>query len=695
MISAEGGGAINAGASVALYAGCAAICLLLALLIPLMGRGRGALPATGAAAMTGAWAASVAAAPAMPLSGLSGSLEVLRSALWFVVLLGLAWRFAGPRGRPLARRFAAAGALVTAIALAASMPVAQGILDAPSFGSLAIIARISLSLLVVLLAENLYRNTSEAARWHVNLPCIVLGGLAAFDLLLFAEAAMSRSFTPAILDARAVLTGLSMPLLLVAAVRDRRIRRDPPVSREVVFHGATLLLAGGFLLLVGAAAELLRHIDPAWSTAAQASILAAAVMAIGVAATTGSARSRLRRLVVDHFFTARYDYRREWLRCVATLAGRADEAPATLRAIRAIADAVDSPGGALFLREADGGRLACVATWNGPDCAMALAEDHALVDALKDGAWIAEFAGDGAPQDLSLAFGRIWLAVPLPLHGADRGLFGVVLLWPPRAPFATDREVFDLLRTLGREVAMFLAERRAAETLAEQRRLEDYAKRFAFVAHDVKTVASQLRLLLANAEENIADPEFQRDMLVTVRASAGRIDSLIARLRQPEAPVQAREAPEPCAPGARLRALVAARPRPVRLDEDAGALGTIAMDPERFDTAIMHLLNNAEEASEGAEPVRIRVRQQGNRVVIDITDRGQGMTPEFIRDELFRPFGTAKPDGTGIGAWQARDLLRAAGGDLVVLSHLGAGTTMRVTLPILSGTSQRLQEDRA
>jgi signal transduction histidine kinase len=133
----------------------------------------------------------------------------------------------------------------------------------------------------------------------------------------------------------------------------------------------------------------------------------------------------------------------------------------------------------------------------------------------------------------------------------------------------------------------------------------------------------------------------------------------------------------------------------VRIEEDAAAGVCVAMPAERFDTAILHLLNNAEEACEGSDPVRIRLRQQGGRVVIDITDRGRGMTPEFIRDELFRPFGTAKPDGTGIGAWQARELLRTAGGDLVVLSHLGAGTTMRLTLPIDSGVPQRLQEDRA
>ena len=57
------------------------------------------------------------------------------------------------------------------------------------------------------------------------------------------------------------------------------------------------------------------------------------------------------------------------------------------------------------------------------------------------------------------------------------------------------------------------------------------------------------------------------------------------------------------------------------------------------------------------------------------------MTPEFIRDELFRPFASTKGGGHGIGAYQARELLREAGGDLLVLSRPDAGTTMRLLLP--------------
>ena len=64
------------------------------------------------------------------------------------------------------------------------------------------------------------------------------------------------------------------------------------------------------------------------------------------------------------------------------------------------------------------------------------------------------------------------------------------------------------------------------------------------------------------------------------------------------------------------------------------------------------------------------------------------MTPEFIRDELFQPFASTKSGGHGIGAFQARELLREAGGDLLVLSRAGyGGTTMRLLLPAVSAAA--------
>jgi len=687
-------------ASSGLHAAAALFCLGWAVVILVAGHGRvvaGLAAAAGAAAL---WLTAVSLDPTQPFDGLAGMAEVLRSAAWFALLLALYRRAGGTRVAGTVLRFGLAGAMLVAVALVALLPAVAGGIMLPSLGSPSLLARLGLAIATVLLAENLYRNADEAARWHVNLPCIAIATLSIIDVLLYADAVLGRSFSAAMLDARAVLTALAMPLLAVAAGRSRRLRRPLQLSREVAFHGATLVVAGTFLLGIGAAGEVLRQLGADWSRAVQISLAAAVVMGLAVAAASQSVRSRIRRSVIDHFFAARYDYRREWLRCVDTLSGgEAGEEgmDAPLRAIRAIADPADSPAGVLLLRDplerghTPAGSAAPVTyrwggSWNMREVpSLALAPDHPLITGLREGAWVATLEG-AAPHDIAAAFGPLWLAVPLWHH--REGLVGLVLLGPPRAPFPLDVETFDLLRTLGQEVAMFLAERRAAERLVDQRQLQDYAKRFAFVAHDVKTVSSQLSLLLANAEENIADPEFQHDMLLTVRASAERINALIARLRQPE-PSAPPDPEAPLAavvdPAARLSAMAASRPHPVRLAPVNGEIGLAAVGPASFDAAVTHLLDNAIEASPAGTPVMLALRRQGERIEIDIIDKGPGMTAEFVRDQLFRPLSTSKPQGSGIGAWQARDLLREAGGELTALTSPGAGTTMRLTLPAYHG----------
>jgi signal transduction histidine kinase len=212
--------------------------------------------------------------------------------------------------------------------------------------------------------------------------------------------------------------------------------------------------------------------------------------------------------------------------------------------------------------------------------------------------------------------------------------------------------------------------------------LREYGQRFAFVAHDIKNVSSQLSLLLANAEHHLDNPEFQRDMLRTLRASVQKIGGLLARLQTPQDSA-GQDGGEPVLPLERLQAIVAAQLNvpPVRLEHD-GREGRIAMRPTAFDAVIAHLLDNAVEASAEGEAVRIRLRHEARRVLIDIVDHGSGMTPEFIRDRLFQPFRSSKRGGFGIGVYQARELVREAGGDLLVLSRPGLGTTMRLLLPL-------------
>ncbi len=661
-----------------LFGACAAAYVLLPSVIALRSRHLTGWLLVACCLTTAAWATAYALPLAGAWRGLPGAFDLLRALAWYGFVLHLYQRFVRPdrTGRAfLAVGLAAAGLAAAAVAIEWRFGTGR-----PSLLSLGVAVRLGIAVCELLLIENLYLNLPVRSRWHVALPCVLLGGLACFDILLCADLVLFQEASASLTGAHAVAMVMVAPLLAAAAVRDRRHRMDLQLSRTAVFHSATLILSGAVLLAISAAGEMFRRFGADWSWTAEISLLFAALIGAGTLLTSGSARSRLRRTVVEHFFAHRYDYREQWLNCIDTLSDTQLQGRTALhsRAIRAMADVVDSPGGLLFLRDGGVGAFQWSGSWNMPASAS-VAPGHPVAAAMSNGDWIAVLDGIDGPRLCSAPLdqlGRLWLAVPL-MTGELQ--IGFIVAGPPRAPFQLDQEVFDLLRIVGREIASFIAEQRATRVLMQTRQLHDYGKRFAFVAHDIKNVSSQLSLLLSNAERHLANPEFQRDMLETVGASVHKITALLRRLDAPAAD----RAPAALAPLPQLERLAATyrrvRRAPLMLDHD-GSMAAVAISSDAFETAVAHLLNNAIEASNGL-PVLIRIRHETRHVVIDIIDKGPGMTLDFIRDQLFQPFGTSKRGGSGIGAFQARELLRESGGDVQAVSTPGAGTTMRLVLP--------------
>ncbi len=680
-----------------LHALCAALYLGMSGLILIQSRrSRTGVFLAGACLATAAWGAAVAVFWSQPLDGIAGSFDLLRSGAWYLFILHL-YRRSVPSHRQLIQAFVMMGfigALMIGVTLLiGGIPQA----DAAGFWSVGTTIRLGFAVCNLLLIENLYLNTNEDTKWHVVLPSIALGALSVYDIVLSADAVLFHQVSVALFDGRAVATAIVAPLLALSAARNRNWAVDIHISRTAAFHSATLIGAGLFLLCIAAAGEALRVLGSSWGGVAEISLIFAGVITLVVLLTSSTARSHLRSLLVDHFFSHRFDYRREWMRSINTLAAVDAYTALHTRVIRSIAEVVDSPGGVLFLREdtphaQDGGGdrpFRWAGSWRLPAVPEPIPPDHPLISAMRGGTWIVELGRDGGASGGELpGLANAWLAVPLN-HGGQA--IGFIVVAPPRAGFRLDREVYDLLRILGRQVATYVAERRAAEILMQARQLLDYSKRFAFVAHDIKNVSTQLSLLLSNAEIHMSNPEFQKDMLTTVRASVQKIGALLKRLEAPSSEVRRNV----IIPTEQLEPLVAAigraRGLAIPLDQ-SGQLGGVAMPREAFDAVVTHLLTNAIEATDetgGADKVRVSTRQDGRRLQIDIIDRGPGMSADFVRDSLFRPFDTSKPGGSGIGAFQARELLREAGGDLAVITEPGAGTTMRILLPLVDGPAER------
>jgi signal transduction histidine kinase len=104
-------------------------------------------------------------------------------------------------------------------------------------------------------------------------------------------------------------------------------------------------------------------------------------------------------------------------------------------------------------------------------------------------------------------------------------------------------------------------------------------------------------------------------------------------------------------------------------------------DPEQLRKVITNLLFNAKEAVNDAGEIRVSTAQQNSSVLLSVSDNGCGMSPEFMRRSLFKPFQTTKKTGLGIGMFHSKAIVEAHQGRIEVESQPGKGTTFRILLP--------------
>jgi len=262
---------------------------------------------------------------------------------------------------------------------------------------------------------------------------------------------------------------------------------------------------------------------------------------------------------------------------------------------------------------------------------------------------------------------------------AEDELTGFAVLAAPRARIELNWEVRDLLKTAARQVGSFLAQVQAAEALLEARKFDSFNKMTAFVVHDLKNLVAQLSLMLKNAERHRDNPEFQKDMLMTVEHSVDRMKQLMMQLREGTTPVDAPSGIDLVAVVDRIQRTKANQQPGVelRLEANVAAQGHV----DRLERVIGHLVQNAIDATANDGRVWIRLAKLNGLAMIEVGDTGRGMTPEFVRERLFKPFQTTKPTGMGIGAYESFQYVQELGGRVEVDSTPDVGTQVRLLLP--------------
>ena len=547
--------------------------------------------------------------------------------------------------------------------------------------------RVLVSVGALVLLHNLYVGASPSSRRILRWSVAGMAGLWAFTLNFHTITYLTGG-VPVGLDALRGLAAaaIAIPFAVGFAKSASGLTFSP--SRAVTFRLLSLLVIGAYLLTMIGLASLFDVFQGGVARFGQVGL----VIAAGVLALTWLPSERLRGWLrvtaVKHLFKHRYDYRTEWIRFMRTIGrGTVERTSLPERAIKALADITESPSGVLLLANEEG-RMEKAAHWHWPNLAVPCDPIHAdlariferekfILD-LDEARQGGEYHGELAllPDWLAIEQ-QIWAAVPL-IH-FDR-LVGIAILARPAVARTLDWEDFDLLGIVGQQLASYLSEQAGQEALSEAARFDEFNRRMAFVMHDIKNLSSQMSLLLKNAEKHVDKPEFRKDMLVTLRNSTDKLNLMLARLGRYG--TAASEETRAFDLGANARATVERFAQPDRIIIVRQDPARVVGQPEAFGTALAHILQNALDASAADTPVMLEVASDGLSGVVQIVDSGTGMSMEFLRNGLFKPFVSSKEGGFGIGAFEAREMVRAVGGRLDVDSREGLGTRFTITLPL-------------
>ena len=243
-----------------------------------------------------------------------------------------------------------------------------------------------------------------------------------------------------------------------------------------------------------------------------------------------------------------------------------------------------------------------------------------------------------------------------------------------------DEEVFHLgrrrFRLNGRPHQLLLIRRLTHELRRQE--VQTWKKVIRVMSHEMNNALGPIASLSRSGRELLRRGESARleSVLSTIEDRARHLDQFLrgyAQFAKLPAPRRSRQrwqdllAPLARQVGARLELF----------DPDAG----VELDPAQISQAVSNLIANALDAGSEAEDILLRVQREGRVFLLEVADRGSGMSEEVMARAL-TPFYSTKRTGTGLGLALVREIVEAHGGQVALAHRDGGGLRVVLRLPV-------------
>ena len=544
-----------------------------------------------------------------------------------------------------------------------------------------ILTKIVQASLGLVLLEQIFRNFDDDALWGVKFACFGVGLMFAWDFFVYSQMLLYVRIDETLLETGWIPNVAAAALIFASARRKPKWETRLKLSRKLVFHTFSMLVAGAYLILVSMVGYYVRHFGNQLWVVYEVLFLTAAGTLFLTTFFSGTFRARLRVFVSKHFFTHQFDYREEWLRFTSALTQADPEEHYFETGIRAMAGLLSSPGGQIWLSR-ENGDYECVGRWNMPANMKTISKDDPAIGFMEQTQWVidlveyranpAAYCGLCPPE----AIEHYDAGIMAPLFiGGD--LCGFLLLAKSMAKNKLNWETRDLIKTACHQMASYIAQKIASEKLLEAKQFESFSRMSAFIVHDLKNLIAQLSMVTENARIHKANPEFQQDAAETIENSVRKMHKMLVQLgkagsgEERAGRVSVTEALKDA-----VESKAALKPRPTLSIESN--LEIIA-DRERLSRIFGHVIQNACEATPYSGTVSIvAAKADPGEIVVRIRDTGKGMEEEFIKTRLFKPFDTTKRAGMGVGAYECKEYVKDLGGRIEVDSFPEKGTEIRM-----------------
>ena len=580
------------------------------------------------------------------------------------------------------------------ILLYASVVMQSGDLWWLQSGPLATVLNVVLLVALVLILMNLeqtFRAAVGTMRWRIKFVVVALTVIFGARLYVRSQAILfsAPDITLWNVESGALLVGCL--LLAVAYARTRWAESDVYPSLAILRSSMTFVIVGGYLFVVGVAAQLVRRFGGAEIFQFQAIVVLIGVAGLVVLLLSDRGRHHLHTFAVRHFSKAQHDSVHVWSLFSQRLTSVKDADDLCMVSAKLISETFEALSVTLWLVDEEKGVLRIGASTKGQAgdhdrnhheiqwaaVASGLREHRVPFDfEVHNESWAEELKRNN-PSTFSSGGHRLCI----PLRAGELAV-GLIALADRVGGGVYTIEELELLKCIGDQVTSVLLNLRLGGEVARAKELEAFRTMSAFFVHDLKNTASSLNLMLKNLPVHFDDPAFRQDALRGIGNTARRIEEMIARLSE------LRRRPESTRVDADLNQLVAeALDRAngatnVEVTRELQPLPAILADREQLQSVVTNLVLNARDALGSGGAITVRTESRGERVLLSVMDNGCGMSPAFLSESLFRPFQSTKKKGLGIGLFQSRAIVHAHGGGIHVESELGKGTTFVVSLPV-------------